>query len=198
MRNEAAIARSLTVLTVLGVVAALYFAKAVFLPLAVAILLTFVLAPAVRLLRSWGLPKPPAVLLVVIFAFAVILGIGALVGQQVTKLAQNLPLYEYNIEQKIRSARGFAGGGMLERISNFLRDLNQEVGKKNDAHPATVPQANGDLTKPIPVEVHQPDATPMQVAERMLQPLVDPPPRRDLSSYSSSFSCRSAKIFGTV
>jgi predicted PurR-regulated permease PerM len=73
MRNEAAIARSLTVLTVLGVVAALYFAKAVFLPLAVAILLTFVLAPAVRLLRSWGLPKPPAVLLVVIFAFAVIL-----------------------------------------------------------------------------------------------------------------------------
>ena len=91
-----------------------------------------------------------------------------------TKLAQNLPLYEYNIEQKIRSARGYAGGGMLERISNFLRDLNQEVGKKNDAPPASVPQPPGEPTKPIPVEVHQPDATPMQVAERVLQPLVDP------------------------
>jgi predicted PurR-regulated permease PerM len=52
MRNEVAIARSITVLAVLGVIAALYFAKAVFLPLALAILLTFLLAPAVRLLRK--------------------------------------------------------------------------------------------------------------------------------------------------
>jgi predicted PurR-regulated permease PerM len=112
--------------------------------------------------------------LVVAFAFSVILGIGALVGQQVTKLAQNLPLYQYNIEEKIRSARGFAGGGMLERISNFLGDLNQEVGKKHDASPGAVPQPNEELTKPVPVEVHQPGATPMQVAERVLLPLVDP------------------------
>jgi len=175
MRNEVVIARSNTVLAVLGVIAALYFAKAVFLPLALAILLTFLLAPAVRLLRSWGLPKPPAVVLVVAFAFTVILGIGALVGQQVTKLAQNLPVYQYNIEQKIRSAREFAGGGMLERISNFLGDLNQEVQKKNDnPTQAAVPQPNEELTKPIPVEVHQPGATPMQVAQRVLQPLLDP------------------------
>jgi predicted PurR-regulated permease PerM len=51
MRNEVAIARSITVLAVLGVIAALYFAKAVFLPLALAILLTFLLAPAVG--RHW-------------------------------------------------------------------------------------------------------------------------------------------------
>ena len=175
MRNEVAIARSLAVMAVLGVIAALYFAKAVFLPLALAILLTFLLAPAVRLLRSWGLPKPPAVVLVVAFAFTVILGIGALVGQQVTKLAQNLPVYQYNIEEKIRSAREFAGGGMLERISNFLGDLNQEVGKKNDnPTQAAVPQPNEVLNKLIPVEVHQPGATPMQVAQRVLQPLIDP------------------------
>jgi predicted PurR-regulated permease PerM len=175
MRNEVAIARSLAVMAVLGVIAALYFAKAVFLPLALAILLTFLLAPAVRLLRSWGLPKPPAVVLVVAFAFTVILGIGALVGQQVTKLAQNLPVYQYNIEEKIRSAREFAGGGMLERISNFLGDLNQEVGKKdNNPTQAAVPQPNEVLNKLIPVEVHQPGATPMQVAQRVLQPLIDP------------------------
>jgi predicted PurR-regulated permease PerM len=54
MRNEVAIARSLAVMAVLGMVAALYFAKAVFLPLALAILLTFLLAPAVRLLRRAG------------------------------------------------------------------------------------------------------------------------------------------------
>src|SRR6476620_11163257 len=141
--NEVVIARSTTVLAVLGVIAALYFAKAVFLPLALAILLTFLLAPAVRMLRSWGMPKPPAVILVVVFAFTVIVGIGALVGQQVTKLAQNLPVYQYNIEEKIRSVRELAGGGMLERISNFLGDLNQEGGKKNDnPTQAAVPQPN--------------------------------------------------------
>jgi predicted PurR-regulated permease PerM len=173
--NEVAIARSTTVLAVLGVIATMYFAKAVFLPLALAILLTFLLAPAVRLLRSWGLPKPPAVVLVVAFAFAVIVGIGALVGQQVTKLAQNLPLYQYNIEEKIRSARGFAGGAMLERISNFLGDLNEEVLKKNDTPPrAAAPQRSEEAAKPIPVEVHQPDATPVQVVRRVLEPLVDP------------------------
>ena len=49
MRNEVAIARSITVMAVLGVIAALYFAKAVFVPLALAILLTFLLAPAAKL-----------------------------------------------------------------------------------------------------------------------------------------------------
>ena len=168
MRNEVAIARSITVIAVLGVIAALYFAKAVFLPLALAILLTFLLAPAVRLLRNWGLPKPPAVVLVVAFAFTIIVGIGALVGQQVTKLAQNLPVYQYNIEEKIRSARGFAGGGMLERISTFLGDLNQEARKKNDTpQRSTVAQPNEELTKPIPGEVHQPGATPARRIARL-------------------------------
>jgi predicted PurR-regulated permease PerM len=172
--NEVVIARSTAVLAVLGVIATMYFAKAVFLPLALAILLTFLLAPAVRLLRSWGLPKPPAVVLVVAFAFTVIVGIGALVGQQVTKLAQNLPVYQYNIEEKIRSARGFAGGAMLERISNFLGDLNEEVLKKNDTRPRGAAPRNEEPAKPIPVEVHQPDATPVQVVRRVLEPLVDP------------------------
>jgi predicted PurR-regulated permease PerM len=175
MRNEVAIARSITVIAVLGVIAALYFAKPVFLPLALAMLLTFLLAPAVRRLQTWGLHKLPAVVLVVAFAFTVILGIGTLVGQQVTTLTHNLPVYQYNIEEKIRSAREFVGGGTLERISNFLGDLNQEARKKSDTpQRGAAPQPAEDFAKPIPVEVHQPGATPMQVAERVLQPLVDP------------------------
>src|SRR5512139_161620 len=175
MRNEVAIGRSITVIAMLGVIAALYFAKAVFLPLALAILLTFLLAPAVRLLQNWRLPMLPAVVLVVAFAVTIILGIGALVGQQVATLAHNLPVYRYNIEEKIRSAREFVGGGTLERISNFLGDLNQEARKKSDTpQRGATSQPAEDLAKPIPVEVHQPGATPMQVAERVLQPLVDP------------------------
>src|SRR5436305_10453430 len=103
LRAEAAIARSVTMLAILGTVAALYFAKAIFLPLALALLLTFLLAPAVRLLRSWGVPKSPAVVLVVGFTFVTITGIAALVAQQVTQLGQKLPEYQFNIEEKISS-----------------------------------------------------------------------------------------------
>src|SRR5436309_9725693 len=94
MRSEIAISRALAVLAVLGIVAALYFAKAIFLPLALAVLLTFLLAPAMRQLRSWGVPRVPAVALVVAFACAVFLGVGALVGQQMTQLAHKLPEYQ--------------------------------------------------------------------------------------------------------
>ena len=57
--------RALSLLAFFGIVAALYFARAVFIPLAVAILLTFILAPPARLLRRWGLPHVPASLTVV-------------------------------------------------------------------------------------------------------------------------------------
>jgi predicted PurR-regulated permease PerM len=113
MRTEAVIARSMTVLAVLGVVAALYVARAIFLPLALAILLTFLLAPVVRMLRGWGLPRAPAVALVVMVSSIIILGMGVLVVQQMTQLGEKLPEYQFNIEKKISSLREAAGGGTL-------------------------------------------------------------------------------------
>jgi predicted PurR-regulated permease PerM len=175
MRTEVAIARSITVLAVLGAVAALYFAKTIFLPLALAILLTFLLAPAVRLLGGWGVPQSPAVVLVVTITFIVVLGIGALVAQQVTHLGQKLPEYQFNIERKISSLRGVASGSALERISSFLSDINQEIRKQDKTQAQSAqPQSVEEQVKPIPVEVHQPDPTPVEVIQRVLQPLVDP------------------------
>ncbi|HLH93446.1 MAG TPA: AI-2E family transporter [Xanthobacteraceae bacterium] len=182
MRAEAAIARSITVLAVLGVIAALYFARAIFLPLALAILLTFLLAPAVRLLRGWGLPRPPAVVLVVLVSSVIILGIGALLVQQVTQLAQKLPEYQFNIESKIGSLRAAAGGGTLERMSNFLRSINQEIRRQAPTPPApqaappqaAPPQPKEEPQKPVPVEIRQPEPTPVQVLRQVLEPLVEP------------------------
>src|SRR5262249_6274834 len=170
--TEVVISRALAVLAVLGIVAALYVAKAIFLPLALAILLTFLLAPAVRLLRNWGVPRVPTVVLVVAFAGAVFLGIGALVGQQVTQLAQKLPEYQFTIHEKIRSVRDRASGGALDRISTFLRNVNQEIRKHDDQSPQGAPGASAPA--PIPVEVHQPEPARPQVIQRVLQPLVEP------------------------
>ena len=78
IRAEIATARSLGILATLAIVAALYFAKAILLPLALAILLTFVLAPPVRVLRGWGLGRIPSVGLIVVLAFLVIFAASAL------------------------------------------------------------------------------------------------------------------------
>src|SRR5690349_4327065 len=78
------------------IVAALYVARAVLVPFALALLLSFVLAPGVVALRRLRLGRVPSVMIAVVFAFAVISGIGAVVASQVASLAENLPNYQRN------------------------------------------------------------------------------------------------------
>lgn len=122
-RPQVVIARSLTVLAVLAIIAALYFAKQILVPIAIAILLTFVLAPPVRLLRNLGLGRIPAVTAVVLAAFLVIFGISSLLGQQVADLAKQLPQYQYVIQSKIQSLTAVTSGGVLERLFVTKIDL---------------------------------------------------------------------------
>ena len=108
------------------VVGALYFGRDVFVPLALAGLLSFALAPLIAALRRRGLPRTPAVLTVVILAFLGIFVFGFVVAGQVSQLGASLPRYEYNIREKVRSLQSSApGGGLVERAGEVLRDLRQ-------------------------------------------------------------------------
>lgn len=60
-----------TVATVVTVVAALYFGREVFLPIAIALLLTFALAPVVSALKRIGIPRLAAVISSVLGTFVV-------------------------------------------------------------------------------------------------------------------------------
>jgi predicted PurR-regulated permease PerM len=79
------------------VVASLYFGREVFVPMALAVLLSFALGPAVLLLRRWHINRVLAVMAVVALAFVVILGIGAAIGTQLAHLAEDLPGYQFNV-----------------------------------------------------------------------------------------------------
>jgi hypothetical protein len=68
------------ILLVSGIVAALYLGREVLVPIALALLLSFVLAPLVRRLQAWRFPRILAVSIVAIFAFAIIFGLGAFMG----------------------------------------------------------------------------------------------------------------------
>ena len=88
-------------LLIFAVIAFLYFAGEILRPLALSVLLSFALAPGTRLLERLRLPRAAAVALTVLVALVLLGGIGYIVGQQLTSLANRLPDYQQNIEEKL-------------------------------------------------------------------------------------------------
>jgi predicted PurR-regulated permease PerM len=166
-----------TVLLAVVVVGALYFGREVLVPIALAVLMSFVLAPPVRRLQDWYVPRILAVILVVLVAFAAIFSLGGLMVSQVNQLAIDLPQYQSTLREKITSLRGAAAGtGTLERASDVLRDLSKELDKPrgNMAPPTPLSIDGSPSGKPIPVEVKQPDPGALQTLVSLISPLVYP------------------------
>src|SRR6476620_8118398 len=166
-----------TILLVVVVVAALYFAREVLEPIALALLLSFVLAPLVRLLRNWYIPRALAVVVAVIVAFAVIFGLAALMVSQVTQLATDLPRYLSTLRDKLQSLRGSSICiGTLERASAVLKELGKELNKPQitTAPPVPLEPETIPANKPIPVEVKQPDPGALQTLVALITPLIHP------------------------
>ncbi|WP_063777779.1 AI-2E family transporter [Bradyrhizobium japonicum] len=162
------------------IISMLYFGRDIFVPVALAILLSFVLAPLVGILQRIHVPRGLAVVSVVILAFTLIFAMGSLLATQLTQLAGDLPRYQSTISEKIQSFRDTkAGRGTLERASDMLKDLSKELDKPKDA-----PSARGSgsaagfntpapLT-PVPVEVRQPDPGALESLRTLISPLVHP------------------------
>ena len=122
-----------SVLLAVVVITALYFGREVLVPIALAVLLSFVLAPLVRFLQAWFVPRILAVVGVTLLALVVALGLAALMVAQVNQLASELPRYEFTLREKIHSLRGvLAGTGTLERASEMLRGLRKEIERSGD------------------------------------------------------------------
>ncbi|WP_424631438.1 AI-2E family transporter [Bradyrhizobium sp. SYSU BS000235] len=165
--------------TIIGalLIAALYFGREIFVPLALAILLSFVLAPVVGLLQRIRVPRGLAVVGVVVLAFIAIFGLGSLVAQQLTQLAGDLPRYEATMREKIKSVRGAAASsGTLERAADMLQELSKELDKPKDAK--SIKDGVGAPTiapvKPVPVEVRQPDPGALESIRALIAPLLHP------------------------
>src|SRR5687767_522154 len=88
------------------IIGTLYFGREVFVPIALAILLSFVLAPLVRLLQRLHVPRGLSVVAVVLLAFMSIFAIGGVIATQLTELAGDLPRYQSTMREKIKSVRG--------------------------------------------------------------------------------------------
>jgi len=107
------------------VTAVLYLAKEVLIPLALAILFSFLLAPVVRRLERW-LWRIPATLIVVLLAFSAIGGVAVLAGKQAVSLAAKLPEYRENIIKKIHAVQAPKEGD-LAKAADAIKDLQEEA-----------------------------------------------------------------------
>ncbi|UFX43118.1 AI-2E family transporter [Bradyrhizobium sp. 41S5] len=161
------------------IVAMLYFGREIFVPIALAILLSFVLAPVVLILQRIHVPRGLAVVSVALLAFALIFAMGSLLATQLAQLAGDLPRYQSTISEKIQSFRDTrAGRGTLERASDMLKDLSKEIDRPKE--PASARGLSSSIVNPgasqapVPVEVRQPDPGALENLRTLISPLIHP------------------------
>jgi predicted PurR-regulated permease PerM len=157
-------------------VTGLYFGREILVPVALAVLFSFVLAPFVIRLQSWRVPRTVSVLVTVFIGFSVMFSLGGLMVSQANRLAEELPGYQQTLRDKIQGLRGFAtgGSGTLERASRVLRELDSELQNPAAGRSAIDGLRRQPLDKPIPVEIRQPDPGTLTTLVAIIQPLIQP------------------------
>jgi predicted PurR-regulated permease PerM/methylmalonyl-CoA mutase cobalamin-binding subunit len=160
------------------VVAALYFGRSVFVPIALATLITFLLSRLVSRMERW-IGRIAAVLVTVIAMFTVFAGASWVIGRQVIDLADKLPDYQANIVAKIRSLK-LPAGGPLARLSSSVHVLQNELAAPSPA-PSTDRTRGDSLTRtaspvasPIPVKIIEGRSAIPQLMQETLSAILSP------------------------
>ena len=130
------------------VIACLYWARVVFVPLALALILTFLLQPAVAVLHRRGLGYAPAAGLVVMLLALAIGAISWGAVTQLSSLASELPRYQDNLRQKLDDLQHASHGSILGKLQQAVTDLSRKVAQSQ--LPATAPQEPITVTPPWP------------------------------------------------
>jgi predicted PurR-regulated permease PerM len=164
-------------LTAAVVLTALYVAKPVIIPLAVSVLLAFVLTPVVALVQRYGLPRVPAVLLTTLVALGLLGAAGYVMGTQVRGLVREVEEHKGDIQKKLQSLIG-TGGGILSDLSELVEEAPTGTvtpGPGLPAQPPPVRPADGppkEREQPVTVKLERESG-----AERLLNtalPVVEP------------------------
>ena len=149
------------------VIAALYLAKSLLVPLTLAALLSFLLMPVCEWLERWHLGRVPAVLVTAVLAFTMLGVVTWVAVVQVTHLAPKLPEYQNNIQAKLRSVNEYA----IAALSNVTRIAPADVQILSPAEQSNEPRGTYEL--PFSVRVLTSPASPLQVFRSMFGTLLE-------------------------
>ena len=163
-----------TLVVIVAVAAILHLGQEVFLPLAMAVLLTFALSPVVSFLRNSGLPHIASVLAAVFVAFSAIGLFMLITALQIGALVQDLPSFQSNIVQKLNVLKDNGGGaGLVSRIGEMFAAINAEISSAVPQDGSTLQGVADPAARPMPVEVieHQ---SAVELLRGLVVPLISP------------------------
>src|ERR1700722_10247825 len=140
-------------------------------PGTLALLLAFVLAPMVNLLRRVHLGRVPSVLLGVTLGLCVILAIGSVIGSQIAQLTADIPQYAATVETKVSNLRNFTIGRLSE-LADKIGAKNAQSSSSSDA--STASSGHSSPTGAPPPGAQASGSSPVELAERYLSPVLSP------------------------
>jgi predicted PurR-regulated permease PerM len=183
--------RALGIVATGTVLAILYFGREVLVPITLAVILSLLISPLVRVLRRLGLGATSSVLAAVLVLTVLLGSVASVIGVQVAHMVKSLPQYERTIRHKLYKVNELT----VDRLAAFTGQTERLLGERHEARTPgeSTPQPSpGALTPgfegpgeetaarpalpaapavpaaPVPVEVHQPPLSPLQVVQRVL------------------------------
>ncbi|MEI9980852.1 MAG: AI-2E family transporter [Edaphobacter sp.] len=145
----------------------LFFARELLIPLAFALTLAFLLAPAVGRLEERRLPRIIAVGVTGILAFTLIFAVGYIVARQLLDVARNLPAYRLSIQQKVSSVHSPAEQS-LEKAFSSLEGISSDLYTTARTTPTDIP------AQATPVRIVDPNRTQLQTTAELLMSFLRP------------------------
>lgn len=139
------------------VIAALVLGRELFIPLAVAIVIAFILAPVVRWLTARHVPQPVAAVGAIAMAIVLIVGMSFAFSAQLLSLTAELDGYKQNLVAKVRTVAEFGrSDGMLKRAVTSVETLGSEIERELGRGAAAT------ASNPV-VVAQQPQGTPAEI-----------------------------------
>lgn len=170
------------IVTGVMLVVALYFGRDILVPIALAILLAFLLEPLVTWMEKLHLGRAGPVILSVLLAVSILGVAGWVVFVQTVDLADQFPNYRATLSKKIESFRGVQGKGKgLAKAQATVNELGKEISSSigtappdaNQATPTSRPVPNANRAHPLPVEVIS-QTNPISSLWALVSPLLGP------------------------
>lgn len=159
--------KSFLVIAIGITIALLYFGREIFVPVALAFVLSFILTPLVSWLQKLHTGRVAAVLIVMGLCLTMTVVVGWKAASQLVEITTHLGDYRTNIERKIHALRSHKNGPIVQ-ATNTVQQINQQLSapdQKNQNGSASRP------SRPIPVQVTQPAANFFEEMRSLLGPL---------------------------
>jgi predicted PurR-regulated permease PerM len=161
----------LAVVVAVVAIAALYYARIVLIPFALAVLFTFILTPIVRTLERVHLGRTFSSLLVVALTIGACAGLGWSVSRQFGQVVNQLPAYKLNIKKKLASLH-WSDSHVLHNASETVTEISKDLAAKPAPSSLDAREPSNHTatpSQPVPVQVISPPSLPLESMQNVLE-----------------------------